>query len=116
MISTVKGIPQFINNYKRKSTEGWNIHNVLLDATGGSLSLLQLLLDCYDTNDWSGIRAYPLKFGLSLVSLTFDIIFSLQHFVWYRDPKKQLNYDLYNVLLTEEDWPDTIDAMGEKAR
>ena len=33
-------------NYKRKSTVGWNIHNVLLDLMGGGLSIAQLMIDC----------------------------------------------------------------------
>lgn len=98
LISTVKGIPQLVVNYQRRSTEGWNIHNVLLDATGGSLSILQLLLDCYDTKDWSGILGSPVKFGLGFVSLLFDVVFSLQHFVWYRDPKKELGFHLYGLI------------------
>ena len=39
-ITFVKYIPQVILNYKRKSTEGWSLLNVLLDLTGGTLSLL----------------------------------------------------------------------------
>jgi cystinosin len=96
-ISTVKGLPQFYLNYKRKSTEGWNIHNILLDFTGGSLSLLQLLLDCNYTSDWSGISGNALKFGLSFVSIAFDILFCLQHFVFYQDPQRAFGYGLVNA-------------------
>ena len=35
-------------NFRRKSTEGWSIGNVLLDFTGGSLSMLQLFLLAYN--------------------------------------------------------------------
>ena len=35
-------------NYKRKSTEGWSIGNVLLDFTGGSFSMVQLFLLAYN--------------------------------------------------------------------
>lgn len=82
-ISTTKGVPQAYLNYMRKSTEGWSIHNVLCDFTGGLLSVLQLLLDCWATDDWSGIRGDPLKFGLGLVSMLFDLCFFVQHFVLY---------------------------------
>ena len=82
-ISTVKGMPQVYLNYKRKSTEGWNIHNIICDFTGGLLSLLQLLLDCNDLHDWNQITNDPAKFGLGLVSMIFDIVFFLQHFVCY---------------------------------
>lgn len=35
-------------NYKRKSTIGWSIGNVLLDFTGGWLSMLQMMLNAYN--------------------------------------------------------------------
>ena len=40
-ISFLKYLPQFYWNYKRKSTKGWSIANIILDLTGGSLSFLQ---------------------------------------------------------------------------
>ena len=42
-------------NYKRQSTDGWNMHNVLLDFGGGLLSLVQLLMDGAVTRDWSAV-------------------------------------------------------------
>ena len=41
-------------NFKRKSTVGWSIGNVLLDFTGGSFSLLQMGLQWYNN---AGVRA-----------------------------------------------------------
>lgn len=32
-------------NYKRKSTVGWSIGNVVLDFTGGILSMLQMIVN-----------------------------------------------------------------------
>lgn len=32
-------------NYKRKSTIGWSIGNVVLDFTGGILSMLQMIIN-----------------------------------------------------------------------
>ena len=37
-------------NFRRKSTEGWSIGNVLLDFTGGSFSLLQMFLLSYNNS------------------------------------------------------------------
>ena len=37
-------MPQAYMNFQRQSTEGWSIGNVLLDLTGGSFSMLQMLL------------------------------------------------------------------------
>jgi len=82
-ITIIKYIPQVLLNYNRKSTEGWNVWNVLLDFSGGMLSLLQLVLDCVDLGDWTGITGNWAKFGLSFVSITFDIVFMLQHVVLY---------------------------------
>ena len=35
-------------NFRRQSTEGWSIGNVLLDFTGGTLSILQMILQSYN--------------------------------------------------------------------
>lgn len=45
-------------NYKRRSTDGWNIDNVMLDFTGGVLSLAQLLLDAGCARDWTKVCPY----------------------------------------------------------
>ena len=70
---------------------------MLLDFIGGVLSLAQLLIDSSLQNDWSGITGNPVKFGLSNVTLFFDIIFFLQHYVLYRVPAKDVE---------EEEWED----------
>jgi len=59
VISVVKYCPQVWMNYRRKSTEGWNIANVLLDFTGGLLSVAQLLVDAAPTGDWSAVSGDP---------------------------------------------------------
>lgn len=41
-ISTLKYLPQFYWNYKRKSTKGWSIFNILMDLTGGLFSFGQM--------------------------------------------------------------------------
>lgn len=35
-------------NYRRKSTIGWSIGNILLDFTGGTLSMLQMILNAHN--------------------------------------------------------------------
>jgi cystinosin len=72
-ITIIKYIPQVVLNYQRKSTVGWNIWNILLDFSGGSLSLLQLVLDAYIMNDFTAITGNFVKLGLSFVSLFFDV-------------------------------------------
>ncbi|KAJ1311327.1 hypothetical protein OPQ81_009822 [Rhizoctonia solani] len=82
-VSIAKYIPQAFSNFNRKSTEGWSIGNVLLDFTGGLLSLLQLLIDSSAADDWSSITGNPVKFGLSMLSLGFGLLFISQHYILY---------------------------------
>ncbi|SCZ88159.1 BZ3500_MvSof-1268-A1-R1_Chr2-1g04229 [Microbotryum saponariae] len=101
-ISTAKYIPQAYLNYKSKSTVGWSIENILLDCTGGVLSLTQLVLDSWLDSDWRAITGNPGKLyvslqslssrsrGLSFLSIGFDILFLLQHYVWYRHSSQSL--------------------------
>jgi cystinosin len=133
-ISLIKYIPQVILNYRRKSTVGWSIWNILLDFTGGILSDLQvrlwadrlsfsfynlidnyvsshsypststatpetwqrkqkqLVLDCADLKDFSGITGNPAKFGLGFVSIVFDVVFMVQHYLLYSDNSNNHNH------------------------
>ena len=77
----IKYCPQVFVNYKRKSTVGWSIWQILLDFAGGVMSILQLLIDSSLQNDWSGVSGNPVKFLLANVSIFFDIIFCTQHFM-----------------------------------
>lgn len=47
------------------------------------MSLLQLVIDSALQADWSGMTGNPVKLGLANISLLFDIVFILQHFVLY---------------------------------
>lgn len=85
VITIVKYVPQAWVNYKRKSTYGWSIGQILFDLSGGVLSLAQLLLDSSFQDDWSGVTGNPIKFLLSNVTIFFDLIFVVQHYILYRD-------------------------------
>jgi len=87
-ITLIKYVPQAFMNYRRKSTEGWSIGNILLDFTGGILSMLQMILNAYNYNDWESIFGDPTKFGLGLFSVVFDILFIIQHYWLYRHSSK----------------------------
>uniref|UniRef100_A0A7S2SJ47 Cystinosin n=1 Tax=Mucochytrium quahogii TaxID=96639 RepID=A0A7S2SJ47_9STRA len=82
-ISFIKYCPQLFLNFRLKSTQGWSIYNILLDLTGGVLSLAQLILDSSRHHDWSGVTGNPVKLGLSLLSIFFDLCFIVQHYVLY---------------------------------
>ena len=80
-VTFCKYLPQLLLNYRRRSTVGWPIDNILFDFTGGALSTLQLILDCADQHDWSGISGDVVKFGLGVTSMVFDVLFLVQHYV-----------------------------------
>jgi cystinosin len=84
----VKYIPQMYMNYKRGSTIGWSIYPMMMDFAGGITSLAQLVIDSSLQRDWTGILGNPVKFGLSNVTIGFDIIFLYQHYVLYRHSVK----------------------------
>ena len=102
IVTVVKYIPQAWTNYKRKSTVGWSINQILLDFAGGIFSILQLLIDSSLQADWSGVTGNPVKFGLGNVSILFDIIFMLQHYVWYPTSSKEVGIDEERPLLQGE--------------
>ena len=88
VITLIKYVPQAYMNFKRKSTSGWSIGNVLLDFTGGTFSILQMFTLSFNNNDWGSIFGDPTKFGLGLFSILFDILFMVQHYILYRVPGK----------------------------
>ncbi|XP_030370662.1 cystinosin homolog [Scaptodrosophila lebanonensis] len=93
-ITIIKYVPQALMNYRRKSTVGWSIGNILLDFTGGTLSMLQMILNAHNYDDWVSIFGDPTKFGLGLFSVLFDIFFMLQHYVFYRQSGRSSTADL----------------------
>ncbi|KEG08328.1 putative cystinosin [Trypanosoma grayi] len=100
-ISIVKYWPQIYLNYKRKTTIGWNIWNVVLDFTGGFLSIAQQLMDSWVTGNWTGMTGNPVKFALGSVSMIYDVVFFVQHFVLYRENNKA--FAMPPVLRAEEE-------------
>ncbi|XP_039523317.1 cystinosin [Pimephales promelas] len=92
-VTLVKYIPQAYMNYRRQSTKGWSIGNVLLDFTGGSFSLIQMFLQAYNNDKWKFIFGDPTKFGLGVFSIFFDVVFIIQHYCLYRN-REPLYHDL----------------------
>ena len=86
-ITFIKYIPQAYYNYSRQSTVGWSIGNILLDFSGGILSILQMFIVSYNNNDWASIFGDFTKFGLGLFSCCFDVLFIFQHYVFYRNSR-----------------------------
>ena len=49
-VTLSKYFPQAILNYRRKSTVGWSIGNVILDFTGGFMDITQMTLQASNTS------------------------------------------------------------------
>jgi cystinosin len=64
-------------NYKRKSTVGWSITNIMLDFTGGTFSILQDVIQAvgHHKSPFSGGGFNIVKWMLGIMSIIFDIIF-----------------------------------------
>ena len=60
----------------------------LQDVSGGLLSMAQLFLDAFLSNDFSGIFGNLAKLGLSLLAMSFDVLFIFQHYVLYPQREK----------------------------
>ncbi len=74
-------------NYRHKSTQGFSIGTALYDFTGGLLSIAQQILDGILMQDFSAITGSPVKFGLGMISLVYDVIFMVQHYLLYPSHK-----------------------------
>lgn len=84
VLTVVKYIPQVWLNWVRRSTTGWNISNVLLDFFGGFLSIAQLFIDAFTSgHNLNGVMGFLPKFILGIISILFDTLFMLQHYVWF---------------------------------
>jgi len=97
----VKYVPQARLNYKRQSTTGWSIYNILLDFSGGLLSMAQLFLDAWLSDDFSGVIGNPAKLGLSIFAMAFDVLFIFQHYVLYPEENKDAAEERQPILRNE---------------
>lgn len=87
VVTLVKYSPQVLANRRNRSTSGWSIAQILLDFSGGLLSIAQLLVDSLRQGDWSGVTGNPVKLALGNVSMAYDVIFIVQHYVLYGEKK-----------------------------
>ncbi|XP_055698210.1 cystinosin homolog isoform X1 [Phlebotomus papatasi] len=113
-ITLIKYVPQALMNYRRKSTVGWSIGNILLDFTGGILSMLQMMLNAHNYDDWDSIFGDPTKFGLGLFSVCFDVVFIIQHYVLYRNATPYEELAGQNIAAEEpQQSPETAEEEDE---
>lgn len=107
VLTVLKYIPQVYLNYLRKSTSGWSIINVIFDFIGGSLSILQILIDCWISGNWSNMTGFLTKLVLGIVCCIFDTIFMLQHYVWYPNGREAEDLIAMEALEKEANVKDT---------
>jgi cystinosin len=65
----------------------------------------QLLLDAFLANDFSGISGNLAKLGLSLLAMSFDLLFMFQHYILYRQRDKATEGETQPILPTVTDEP-----------
>lgn len=80
VISFVKYTPAVYWNWKRKSTKGWSIFNIILDLVGGIFSFASGTLSIADGLNFA-------KLMLAILSIGFDIVFIVQHYFLYNKKK-----------------------------
>ena len=81
--------PQVYLNWKRGSTKGWSLTNVVFDCLGGVLSVTQLILDSAYSGNWSPMSRQGFnvpKFTLGFVTIFFDLIFVYQFYYYRQKP------------------------------
>ncbi|XP_020527561.1 cystinosin homolog isoform X2 [Amborella trichopoda] len=82
-MTAIKYIPQVIMNFRRKSTEGWSIGNILLDLLGGITNFGQMSIQSIDQRILVNFYGNIGKTLLSLEVVFFDLLFIIQHYVLY---------------------------------
>lgn len=109
-MTVVKYIPQAVMNFMRKSTDGWSIWNILLDFSGGVANYAQMAMQSIDQGSWVNFYGNIGKLLLSLVSIFFDILFIIQHYVLYPERKRKLETspDFDNVKSSDQTLADNV--------
>ncbi|KAJ8749876.1 hypothetical protein K2173_013791 [Erythroxylum novogranatense] len=82
-MTAIKYIPQAIMNFLRKSTDGFSIGNILLDFFGGMTNYAQMAVQSIDQNSWINFYGNIGKAMISLLSIFFDVLFMVQHYILY---------------------------------
>jgi cystinosin len=103
LITLIKFTPQVLANYRNQSTKGWSIWQITLDFAGGVLSTGQQGIDSYLQHDWSGITGNPVKFALGNVSMVYDCVFFVQHYILYRGAQGKQGSEEDALLGNEEE-------------
>ncbi|KAI5341322.1 hypothetical protein L3X38_020596 [Prunus dulcis] len=82
-MTVVKYTPQAFMNFMRKSTDGFSIGFYLLDFSGGVTNYAQMAVLSIDQDSWVNFFGNMGKVLLSLISISFDLLFMCQRFLLY---------------------------------
>ena len=77
VITLIKYTPPAYWNFKRKSTKGWSIFNIILDLIGGGFSMASGGLSVSN-----GLNVT--KVILAFITIFYDLLFCFQHYCLYR--------------------------------
>lgn len=114
VLTTLTYLPQILLNCQRKSTDGWNIWNVIFDFIGGLLSMLQLVWDSIDLDDLRhGIMGNWAKLLLGVITLVCDGAFFAQHSMYSEDHDNEVLNQIDNG---SGDYESLIEGMGSQQR
>jgi cystinosin len=78
---------------------------IMLDVSGALFSLGQLVIDSALQKHWT-FTANPVKFGLGNITIVFDVVFIIQHYVLYKNPVKRAEEEE-----EDEDWDGTREQL-----
>ncbi|KAM0940247.1 putative lysosomal cystine transporter [Dioscorea sansibarensis] len=91
VMTAIKYTPQAFMNFRRKSTIGWSVGNILLDLTGSLLNFVQMVVQSIDQDSWVNFYGNIGKTLLSLESMFFDLLFITQHYLLYPNKREERN-------------------------
>ncbi|PRQ54102.1 putative lysosomal cystine transporter [Rosa chinensis] len=86
-MTVIQYTPQAYMNFIRKSTDGLSIFFILLDLSGGVGSYAQMAVQSIDQDSWVNFYGNIGKTLLSLICVSFDLLFICQHYVLYPSKK-----------------------------
>ncbi|XP_054802178.1 cystinosin homolog [Prosopis cineraria] len=112
-MTIIKYVPQATMNFMRKSTDGFSIGNILLDFSGGISNYGQMVVQSIDQGSWVNFYGNVGKLMLSLVSVSFDIFFICQHYVFY--PAKKTFKSVASVEPEDEIKEHLVQCYGDPA-
>lgn len=111
LITLIKYVPQAVMNYRRQSTMGWSIGNVLLDFAGGLLSVLQMMLNAYNYSEWMA-KSFDLVIGCHTKCFVFRPLYPQMIGTQYLGIQRNSVWVCSRCCLMCSSWCSTIFCTG----